>query len=76
MGQRYRRWRRGHKAQGLGHTKNPRPRTALPRTDPLEAKDRNDRGQGPTTLAQVFSKKKGLQNFFQAISKKNNNNNK
>ena len=24
----------------------PRPRTALPRTDPLEAKDRNARGQG------------------------------
>ena len=37
-----------HKAQGQGHEKNPRPRpsTALPRTDPLEAKDRNARGQG------------------------------
>ena len=29
------------------HKKNPRPRTALPRTDPLEAKGRNVRGQGP-----------------------------
>ena len=51
--------------------KNPRPRTALPRTDPLEAKDRNARGQGqaPRTRTQVFSKKKGLQKIFQAISK-------
>ena len=33
---------------------------AFPRTDPLEAKDRNARGQGqgPRTQAQVFSKKK------------------
>ena len=42
----------------------PRPRTAFPRTDPLEAKDRNARGQGPRKQARVFSKKKGLQNFF------------
>ena len=36
--------------------------TALPRTDPLEAKDRNDRGQGhgPRIQAQVLSKKKDL----------------
>ena len=40
------------------HKKNPRPRTALPRTDPLEAKDRNARGQEPRTQAQVLSKKK------------------
>ena len=35
------RWSRGHKArgQGQGHKKNPRPRTAFPRTDTLEAKD-------------------------------------
>ena len=60
------RWSRGHKArgqgQGQGHKKNPRPRprTAFPRTDPLEAKDRNARGQGqgPRTQPQVFSKKK------------------
>ena len=38
----------------------PRPRTAFPRTDPLEAKDRNARGQGqgPRTQPQGFSKKK------------------
>ena len=54
---------RGHKARGQdqGHKKNlrPRPRTAFPRTDPLEAKDRNARrqGQGPRTQPQVFSKK-------------------
>ena len=44
------RWSRGHKArgQGQGHKKNPRPRprTAFPRTDTLEAKDRNARGRG------------------------------
>ena len=34
--------------------KNPKPRTAFPRTDPLEAKDRNVRGQGPRTRAQLF----------------------
>ena len=36
------------------------PRTAFPRTDTLEAKDRNARGQGqgPKTQAQVLSKKK------------------
>ena len=64
------RWSRGPKArgQGQGHKKIPRPRTAFPRTDPLEAKDRNARGQGqgPRTQAQLFSKKI----FFQAISKK------
>ena len=66
------RWSRGHKArgqgQGQGHKKNPRPRTAFPRTDTLEAKDRNARGQGPRTQPQVFSKKKkkkkGLQKSF------------
>ena len=37
--------------------KNPRPRTAFSRTDPLEAKDRNaqSQGQGPKTQPQVFS---------------------
>ena len=46
--------------------KNPRPRIALPRTDPLEAKDRNawGQGQGPRTQRQVLSKKKGLQKSF------------
>ena len=44
---------------GGGYKKNPepRPRTALPRTATLEAKDRNARGQGPRTQMQVFSKK-------------------
>ena len=79
----YQRWSRGHKAPGQGHKKNPRPRTALPRTDPLEVKDRNPRGQGqgPRTQAQVFSKqkvykkifrrspKKVFKNFFQAMHK-------
>ena len=47
----------------------PRPRTAFPRTDTLEAKDRNARGQGqgPKTQAQVLSKNKTKN---QAISKK------
>ena len=56
------------KARGQGHKKIPRPRTAFPRTDTLEAKDRNARGQGqgPRTQAQVLSKKKkrSSQKFF------------
>ena len=72
------RWSRGHKVrgQGQGHKKNPRPRprTAFPRTDTLEAKDRNARGQGqgPRTQAQVLSrKKKGLhKNFSSDLHKK------
>ena len=76
----YQRWSRGHKTrgQGQGHKKNPRPRprTAFPRTDTLEAKDRNARGQdqGPRTQAQVLSnkkKKKGLhKNFLGDLKKK------
>ena len=75
----YQRWSRGHKArgQGQGHKKNPRPgpRTAFPRTDTLEAKDRNARGQGqgPRTQAQVLSKKKkksSSQKFFRRSPKK------
>ena len=67
------RWGRGHKARGQGHKKNPRPRprTAFPRTDTLEAKDRNARGQGPRTQAQVLSKKKNLhKNFSSDFHKK------
>ena len=70
------RWRRGLKARGQEHQKNPRPRprTALPRTDPLEAKNRNARGQGqgPRTQPQVFSKekKKVSTKLFQAITRK------
>ena len=58
----FQRWSRGHKARDQGHKNNPRPRAALPRTDPLEAKDRNARGQGQgrRTQAQVFSERKGL----------------
>ena len=51
----YQRWSRGHKPRGQGHKKNPRPRTAFPRIEPLEAKD---------TATQAFSKKKGLQKYF------------
>ena len=68
------RWSRGHKArgQGQGHKKNPRPRTAFPRTDTLEAKDRNARGQGPRTQAQVLSKKKrSSQKFFRRSPQQN-----
>ena len=60
-------WSRGHNArgQGQGHKKK-RPRTTFPRTEPLEAKDRNalGQGQGPRTQPQVFSKKRGLQKSF------------
>ena len=52
----------------------PRPRTAFPRTDTLEAKDMNARGQGqgPRTQAQVLSKKKKVlhQKFFRRFPKK------
>ena len=74
----HQRWSRGHKArgqgQGQGLKKNPRPRprTAFPRTDTLEAKDRNARGQGqgPRTQAQVLSKKKRCsQKFFRRSPK-------
>ena len=73
------RWSRGHKARGLGqgqgHKKNPRPkpRTAFPRTDTLEVKDRNAPGQGPRTQAQVLSKKKrksSSQKFFKRSPRK------
>ena len=75
----YQRWSRGHKARGQGqghrHKKNPRPRprTAFPRTDTLEAKDRNARGQGPRTQsasALQKKKKKGLHKNFSGDLKK------
>ena len=59
-----------------GHKKNPRsrlrPKTALSRTDPLEAKDRNawGQGQGPRTQAQVFSKKRSSKDFFRRSQEK------
>ena len=74
------RWSRGHKArgQGQGHKKNPRPRprTAFPRTDTLEAKDRNARGhgQGPRTQsasALQKKKKRSSQKFFKRSPPKN-----
>ena len=53
--------------------KNLRPRTALPRTDPLEAKDRNAqakaKAQDQDTGASVLQKKKRVfKKLFQAIS--------
>ena len=75
----YRRWSRGHKTrgQGQGHKKiwgqgQPfrgqtlsRPRTALPRTDTFDAKDRNARGQGQGNKRKMCSpKKKFFKNFF------------
>ena len=45
-------------------TQGSRPRTAFPRTDLLEAKDRNARGQGPRTQTHVFSKKRSSKKFF------------
>ena len=54
----------------------PSPTTALPRTDPLEAKYRNARGQGPRARMQVFSKKKSSKHFLrQSLKKKTNNEN-
>ena len=83
----YQRWSRGHKArgqgqghkkirgQGQGHKKNPRPRprTAFPRTDTLEATDRNARGQGQGTIKNTSAsalrkKKKVFSKIFQAVS--------
>ena len=70
------RWSRGHKArgQGQGHKKSSRPRprtqkkleakTAFPRTDSLEAKDRNARGQGQGPRTQAALQKKGLHKNF------------
>ena len=68
------RWSWGHKTRGQGprtqKNPRPRPRTAFPRTEPLEAKDRIAQGQGPRTPAQaIFQKKKKVfKNIFQAIS--------
>ena len=64
----HQRWSWGHKVRGQGqrYKKNPRPRRAFPRTDTLEAKDRNARGQGqgPRTRRKCSPKKKGLQKKF------------
>ena len=61
------------RGQDQGHKKNPRPRprTVFPRTDTLEPKDRNARGQGPRSQAQVLSKKKKVfKKFFRRSQKK------
>ena len=49
--------------------KNPRPRTAFPRTEPLEAKDRNARGQGHKRKCSP-KKKRSSQKFFRRSPKK------
>ena len=49
-------------AKAKGTKKNPRPRTAFPRTDPLEAKNRNPRDQGHSR--KCSPKKKGLEKSF------------
>ena len=68
------RWSRGHKTrgQGQGHKKTPRPRPriAFPRTDTLEAKDRNARGQGQGHKRKCSPKKRSSQNFFGRSPKK------
>ena len=56
------------------HKKNPRPKTALPMTNLLEAKDSNalGQGQGPRAQALVFSKqnkKKVFKTYSQAVYK-------
>ena len=50
----------------------PRPKTAFPRTDPLEAKDRNARcqSQGRRALAQVFSEKRSSKKLVRRSQKK------
>ena len=57
------------RTQGQGLKKNPRPKTAIPRTDPLEAKDRNVQGQGHKRKCSP-KKKKVFKIFFLAISKR------
>ena len=69
VGDIYQRWSRGHKprGQGQGHKKIRGQGQGQPfrGTDPLEAKDRNARGQGqgPRRQVQVFSKKKSSKFF-------------
>ena len=52
-------------------TKNPRPRTAFPRTDILEAKGRNARGQGHKRKCSPKKKKRSSQKFFKRSPQKN-----
>ena len=65
------------KAKDTKKNPRPRPRTAFPRTDTLEAKDRNARGQGQEPRTQsasalqkkkkFFFKRSPLKNVFQKI---------
>ena len=64
----------GSEVESRTQGSRPRPRTAFSRTDTLEAKDRNARGQGqgPRTQALVLSKKKrSSQKFFKRSPQKN-----
>ena len=66
-------WSRGHKArgQGQGHKKiQNQGQGRLPRTDPLEAKDRNAGNQRQTTQMQVISIKRSLKFLFRRPPKK------
>ena len=62
---RNKRWSRGPNVRGQGQElkkKNPKPRTDVSITHPLEAKDRNDRGLGARTKGSI------LKNFSRQIS--------
>ena len=64
------------KAKDTKKNPRPRPRTAFPRTDTLEAKDRNARGQKAKDQGhkrKCSKKKKVFTKIFQAISEKNKN---
>ena len=78
------RWSRGHNARGQGqsHKKNSRPRprlrTALPRTDSLEAKDQGHRRQAfppkkekslQTKFSGDLQKKRSSKMFFRRSTK-------
>ena len=60
------RWSRVHKAQGQGHKKNPRPRprTALPRTDPLGPRTEMFEAKAKDTSASALQKKKVFRKTF------------
>ena len=59
-------------AKAKNTKRNPRPRTAFPRTDTFEAKDRNARGQGQGHKRKCSpKKKKGLhKNYSDDLQKK------
>ena len=57
-------------AEVESRTQGSRPRPRTQKNFEAKAKDRPSRGQGPRTQTQVFSKKKGSQNFFSGDLKK------